>query len=328
MSEMFGGRSWTIRPGESKVIELDDVARLKVDLVRGRVDVVGSDDPVTRVEVSNVQGLDVRVSLNEDGRLKIDHPDANKTINVHGMRDGLGVLRGMFGKSDRDALCSADVSIVVPREVKAKINMVRGDTLVSGLTAGAKLDTVSGTVLSDSLQGELKLDTVSGRVEARSHRGSIDVNSVNGEVVLSGEYSKIDLNSVSGATYLDAFGAPSKLGLNVVSGNAIVRVDADAHTVYKADAMFGSVSVDGHKFKVPKSGFKYEDGPEDGPCVDIRFNAVSGSLKVVHRAAADDDEAPVAADDSANVSNPADANPAETADPAEAANPAETPEGR
>lgn len=293
-------RSWTIRPGESKVIDVDDVSRLKVELVRGRVDVVGSDDPVAHVEVSNVIGLDVKVSVNADGRLRIDHPDAGNKLHTDGFLDGLKMLRTVFGKSDRNVKCSADVSLTVPRAIKAKIEMVHGDTLISGLTAGAKLDTVSGTVLADSLAGRLKLDTVSGRVEARNHHGDLDVNSVSGEVVFSGEAGEVEANTVSGDLYLDLFGKPSKLDVNAVSGSAVVRVDEGLLTVYRASALSGSVSVDGHRFKVPKSGFHYEDGPEDGPRLDVKFNAVSGSLKMVHRAAG----APVAEAPAAETPEP------------------------
>ncbi|MEJ1230155.1 MAG: hypothetical protein WDM88_05315 [Galbitalea sp.] len=47
--------------------------RLKVALVRGQVDIVGHDEPTTRVEVHSVSGKELRVALDGDS-LEVDHP--------------------------------------------------------------------------------------------------------------------------------------------------------------------------------------------------------------------------------------------------------------
>src|ERR1700712_5129822 len=126
-----------------KVIDLGPTRRLKVALVRGQVDIVGHDEPTTRVEVHSVSGKDLRISLNGD-TLEIDHPQLRWDNFVE-------VFRSFRGSA------SADVSIMVPREVALKFGVVSASALISGLHEDANVSTVSGDVLIDGVSGDLTL---------------------------------------------------------------------------------------------------------------------------------------------------------------------------
>ena len=41
---------WLIKPGETRVIDLEDIRKLKVGLVGGQIDVVAHDEPGVRIE--------------------------------------------------------------------------------------------------------------------------------------------------------------------------------------------------------------------------------------------------------------------------------------
>src|SRR6218665_3724438 len=47
---------WIIQVGESRVIDLGDVRKLKVGILGGRVNVIAHDEPGTRVEITGVTG--------------------------------------------------------------------------------------------------------------------------------------------------------------------------------------------------------------------------------------------------------------------------------
>ena len=64
---------WVINPGESRVIDLELVRKLKVSLIGGKVDVIAHDEPGARVEVHWVTGNDLKVAIDGDV-LEIDHP--------------------------------------------------------------------------------------------------------------------------------------------------------------------------------------------------------------------------------------------------------------
>src|SRR6218665_859537 len=52
---------WIIQVGESRVIDLGDVRKLKVGILGGRVNVIAHDEPGTRVEITGVTGKDLKV---------------------------------------------------------------------------------------------------------------------------------------------------------------------------------------------------------------------------------------------------------------------------
>ena len=64
---------WLIHPGETRVIDVDDVRTLKIGLVGGQVDVIAHDEPGVRIEVHGVTVKDLRIEATGDA-LEIDHP--------------------------------------------------------------------------------------------------------------------------------------------------------------------------------------------------------------------------------------------------------------
>lgn len=268
-------RRWTVAPGEHKTIDIDDVTVLRISLVSGRIDVIGQDDPVCRLEVSNVVGrnLDVKVSR---GVLHIEQPEEHRPFRLFGL---------FIGKRGVASGTSADVSLLVPRSVAAHISCVNGDTLVGRLTADTHLETVNGSVLADGLSGALKLNNVGGRVEARNHHGSVKADTVNGDVTVSGDCRAVEVHSVNGALYLDAFGGPDRVTFNAVSGDATIRLDPEVRARYSVETVGGHADIDGRTFRSALHNFAYEDGPHDGPETRIRFQTVGGSLRILRRAA-------------------------------------------
>ena len=93
-----------------KVIDLGPIQKLKVALVRGQVDIVGHDEPTTRVEVHSVSGKELRVAIDGDS-LEIDHPQLR-------WDNFIDVFRSFRGNA------SADVSVLVPRDVALKFGVV------------------------------------------------------------------------------------------------------------------------------------------------------------------------------------------------------------
>ena len=272
-------RQWRVDPEQTKTIELDGVEALNVHLIRGRVDVIGTDDDVTRLEIANVQG--VPLGIDYDGHsLNISHPNETNNVNL----DLVGGLRSLFHiNTSTDGQFSAEVSLLVPRGIRVAISMVGGDTLISGVTQGASLSTVSGLVIADGITGDLKLNNVSGKVEARNHHGGVTANTVSGEVVLSGELTSVKSHSVSGDQYIDAFGTPRTVECNAVSGNLAIRLDPDLHVIYKVSTLSGKALISGNRFSTRMRNMHYEDGPAGGSSTRIVFDAVSGKLKAVRR---------------------------------------------
>ncbi|MFY9635537.1 MAG: DUF4097 family beta strand repeat-containing protein, partial [Cellulosimicrobium cellulans] len=260
--------SWTVTGPQ--VIDVDGVRSLKLGMVRGRFDVVTHEDPVTRVEISDVQGDPVAVSLTE-GRLEVRH-------QLHGPQ---GWFKNLMGTVNHNSNNSAVISIAVPAGVDVEAGTVSGDGLVSGISGHTRLNTVSGSVMADGTAGELHVNTVSGEVIARNHDGVLTAKSVSGEVTASGRFSNIRANTVSGDMSFDLLSFTNDFGANSVSGDVTIRLPHDVGVDIVAKSASGVVVIDDHQYSQPGGKVETIAGP-DGKLMLVRTNSVSGKTSIFH----------------------------------------------
>ena len=113
--------SWVV--SGPQIIEIEEVRSLRVQLVGGRVDVVAHDEPGARIEVHDVDGRPLEVSL-IDGELRVGYQ-----FTLGGWEGFLEKFRN-FRDKDR-----ADVHIAVPRDLPTKVGTVSAEGLLAGLHA-------------------------------------------------------------------------------------------------------------------------------------------------------------------------------------------------
>jgi hypothetical protein len=159
----------------AKVIDIEQVSKLKVSLVGGKVDIVGHDEPGARVEVHSVSGKELKISI-DGGVLEIDHPQ----LSWDNFLEVFSSFRGT---------AKADVSIMVPRDIALTFGVVSASALISGLTTDATISTVSGDLVIDGLTGNLQLNGVSGEIAVSNHTGKVGSRTVSGDITASGNVS-------------------------------------------------------------------------------------------------------------------------------------------
>lgn len=264
---------WLIKPGENRVIDLEDIRKLKVGLVGGQIDVVAHDEPGVRIEVHSVTIKDLRIEASGDV-VEIDHPQLR-------WDNFLEVFRN-FGSGGP----KAEISVAVPRGVALTLGVVSASALVSGLASGARLNTVSGDIIVDGLTGDLTVNAVSGDVQIRGLDGTLNANSVSGEIAATGMIRRAGADTVSGDVLVDSSGRVDAVNVNTVSGETTVRLDEGLPANYVLRSVSGRVLVDG----VKRSGSgptNWTDsvGELSGSFADVRANSVSGAVTVLHRPA-------------------------------------------
>lgn len=280
---------WLIKPGETRVIDLEDIHRLKVGLVGGQIDVVAHDEPGVRIEVHAVTIKDLRIEASGDS-VEIDHPQLR-------WDNFLEVFRN-FGSGGP----KAEISVAVPRGVALSLGVVNASALVSGLASGARLSTVSGDVIVDGLVGDLSVNAVSGDVQIRGLDGTLNANSVSGDVAATGAIRKATIDTVGGAMLVDSTGRVDTVSLNTVSGEATIRLDDGHPANFVLRSVSGRIVVDGvNRSGTGPTSWTDSIGELSGSFVDVRANSVSGAITVLRRATAVDDAAstpiPAPADD-------------------------------
>jgi DUF4097 and DUF4098 domain-containing protein YvlB len=261
-------QNWDV--SSAQTIDVDSVTSLKLGMVRGRFDVVAHHEPVTKIEISEVQGDPVAVSL-EDGRLEVRH-------QLHGPQ---GWFKNLMGTVNHNSENYAVISIAVPATVEVEAGTVSGDGLVSGMAGRTRLNTVSGSVMADGTDGELHVNTVSGEVNARHHSGVLTAKTVSGEVTASGNFSHIRANTVSGGMSFDLLGYTQDFGANSVSGDLTIRIPHDVGVDIVAKSASGRVVIDHQQYHVPGGKVETIAGP-DAKLMLVRTNSVSGTTSIIH----------------------------------------------
>ncbi|HEY8701518.1 MAG TPA: DUF4097 family beta strand repeat-containing protein [Arthrobacter sp.] len=270
-------RSWTVTGPQT--IDIDGVRSLKLGIVRGRFDVVTHSEAVARVEISEVQGDPVSVTV-VDGRLEVRH-------QLHGPQ---GWFKSLMETVNHGSHNSAVISIALPAGVEVEAGTVSGDGLVSGISGHTRLNTVSGSVMADGTAGELHVKTISGEVIARNHDGVLTAKSVSGEVTASGRFSNIRANTVSGDMSFDLLGFTRDFGANSVSGDLTIRLPHDVGVDIVAKSAGGAVVIDNQRYSQPGGRVETIAGP-DGKLMLVRTNSVSGKTSIFHSQPARNPEA-------------------------------------
>lgn len=266
---------WLVAPGQTKVIDVERVQKLKIGLIGGRIDVIGHDEPGARIEVHSVSGKELKISIDGD-TLEIDHPQ----LRWDNFIEVFGSFRGS---------AKADLSITVPRDVALRFGVVSADALVAGLRSDAKLSTVSGDVVVDALTGDLELNAVNGEVSVQNHHGSIVAHTVSGEVTASGSIRRFSVDAVASNVYLDLEGIPDEVTSNSVSGNLTVRLAADCAARYRLNTLSGTLQLDDQTVRgTLGKGYQGSSGVLDGAWLELSANSVSGDISVVRRPATTD----------------------------------------
>ncbi|QHT55098.1 DUF4097 domain-containing protein [Cellulomonas sp. H30R-01] len=263
--------TWVV--AHPQIIEVEQVAALRVQLVGGRVDVVARDEPGARIEVHDVEGRPLEITL-VDGELRVGY-----SFTLSGWEGWLEKVRN-FRDKDR-----ADVHIAVPRDVYAKVGTVSAEGLLAGTVSDSSVSTVSGSLVVDGTRGRLSANTVSGEVVVRDHAGDLKLNSVSGELAASGELTLVQANTVSGALTLDVTSGTSSLTASSVSGDVTVRLPYGKGVQVRAQSVSGRLVVDDEEYKGSMPGQRKVDlRTGDGACF-VQASSVSGHITVLRGAA-------------------------------------------
>ena len=262
---------WTVTGPQT--IDVENVRSLKLGIVKGRFDVVTHHEPFVRLEISEVAGDPLTVTL-VDGRLEVRHQ----------LQGPQGWFRNLMGTVNNTSTNSVIFSVALPSGVDVEAGTVSGDGMVSGISGRTRLNTVSGSVLADGTSGELHVNTVSGEVIARNHDGVLTAKSVSGEVTASGTFKNVRASTVSGDLSFDLQDYTNDLGANSVSGDLTIRLPHDVGLDIVAKSASGTVVIDDRMYAQPGSNVHTIVGPDDKLML-VRTNTISGKTCIMHGAA-------------------------------------------
>jgi hypothetical protein len=317
------------------------------------------DNQCGAVEVTAIESTTTEIEVSSDH----DGSDFVRSTRIEGRaaRGGMHILVHVPHRKHR-FLSSEDVrvSVRLPLAADLVVRAVTADVDAAGVFGKVDIDTASGDVDVDE-GGEVRLKSASGNLSvgaaqalhARSASGDLlvgrlvdrsSMQTTSGNLRVGGAATEVRMETVSGSLAVDV--AERGLSARSVSGDVRVSCVANGEVVVQTvsgDVEVGvaprrSVEVDaqslsGHlSSEIDLDGGPGVVGGEPAGRVRVKFNSVSGDLRLVRAAepeparsawaavSPDDDQAPAAAPEPAPV--PAGAEPpnaAETEPPAEVA---------
>ncbi|THA70337.1 hypothetical protein E6P78_10245 [Streptomyces sp. A0958] len=270
--------TWTV--AEPRKLTFDEpVTALKVRVVNGTVNVVGTDEPTARLEVSAIEGPPLVVTQ-EDGVLTVAYEDLAWQ----------NLLKWLDRKEWRR---HAVVSLAVPAGSTVEVGVVGAGAFVSGVSGRTEVRGVTGDTTLVKLSGPVGAETVSGSVEAQSVTGDLRFQSVSGDLtVVEGAGASVRAESVSGGMVLDVdpTGKPTDIRLTTVSGEIAIRLPHPADATVEANTASGSVSNGFEDLRVSGQwGAKKITGTLGSGTGTLRATTVSGSIALLRRPQAEED---------------------------------------
>ncbi|MFG2722761.1 DUF4097 domain-containing protein [Streptomyces sp. NPDC048416] len=266
---------------ESRTFTFDEpVTKVQVRVVNGTVNVVGTEESSSRLEISSVDGPPLIVTRN-GSTLTVAYEDL--------------AWRGFLKWLDRKGWNrKAVVSLAVPAGADVEVGTVGAGAVVSGIRGRTEVRGVSGDATLLKLSGPVRAETVTGHVEAQAVTGDVHFKSVSGHLtVVEGAGATVTAESVSGDMLLDLDpGAKATdVRLTTVSGEVAIRLPHPADARVEATSASGAVSSAFEDLRVGGQwGTKSITGTLGAGNGTLRATTVSGSITLLRRPA--DEEAP------------------------------------
>ncbi|MDI3404574.1 DUF4097 family beta strand repeat-containing protein [Streptomyces cavernicola] len=288
---------WEIAEPQKSVFG-DPVRSLHVRLVNGTVNVVGTDEDAARLEVSELDGPPLRVTL-KDGALSVAYEDL----------PWKGFLKWLDPKGWRR---HAVVSLAVPSGTAVEVGTVRATATVSGIAGRTSVRGVHGETTLVGLSGDVRAETVTGNVEVQAVTGDLRFTSVSGDLTVVAAGPSVKADSVSGDMIVDvdadaASGATgggateggttargaTDIRLTSVSGEIAIRLPHPADAVVEADTTSGAVSNAFEDLRVGGEwGAKRITGRLGAGTGALKATTVSGAIALLRRPQPEPQEEP------------------------------------
>jgi hypothetical protein len=278
----MSAQAWTV-PEPRKIAFDGSVTDLHVRIVGGTVNVVGTEESVARLEVTEIDGYPLVVT-HEGGSLTVAYEDLS--------------WKGLLSWLDRRGWKRrAVVSLAVPAGTDVELGVVNASAVVSGISGRTKVQGVDGDTTLVGLTGPVEAQTVSGNVEAQALAGDLKFGTVSGDLtVVEGTGSRVKADSVSGNMVLDLDpSAGADVQLNTVSGEIAIRIPEPGDAEVDANTTSGSVSCAFDELRVTGQWGAHRIAGRIGRgAAQLKASTVSGAIALLRRPPLEPVDAPSA----------------------------------
>jgi DUF4097 and DUF4098 domain-containing protein YvlB len=238
----FSQLSWAKQQIDSTLSSdnLTSVTNVTIEIRMGEVTIVGWDKNEVHVEGELDNNVDEFIFKEENGQIIIKTKYENSRHSGHSDTD----LTIKIPKNLRASFDGVSGDVVVKNlRNNARINTVSGDIKASDLNGNIELSSVSGRIKSNNLDGKISLSGVSGDIDDSASQGRLELRAVSGEISSKSSASQVFVESVSGDVTL-ALGQIEEIRVATVSGEVNIALTLNKNGVLKVNTVSGDTAVD------------------------------------------------------------------------------------
>jgi hypothetical protein len=227
---------------ETRHLELSTagIQTLKIDCGSGFLTVIGVKGidrirATAQIEVRGIQENEFQKYLEKQLRLSLEK------------RGSDAVLQADIKKSFlRKIEAKINLTVKVPRTLKATIEDGSGAIMVTNLSGGLQLDDDSGSIDIINMEGKIKIADGSGRLDIEDVRGNVEVQDGSGHIGINLIKGNVSITDGSGSiTVQDVDG-----NVTVTDGSGSIEIQEVTQNVFINAAGSGELNIDGVKGKV------------------------------------------------------------------------------
>lgn len=238
---------------------------VRVQLVRGSLEVVGRAEPGVHVEVAHLDGGPLEVAF-DGSQASVGYP----TIGWDGW------LKRLATTTSNEM---AHVRLHVGPGVAVHAATVSAQVGARDLDEDADVATANAAVVLERCTGAAKVRTASGAVDISSHTGPVTVVTAAGPVTLDGDIPRASVTTVAGDARLRHRGGAALLSATTVSGAIRVQLPLGTPVELEVRGIGASVLVDGESHGGGFGVTRVEE-PGSGRPVAITATTVTGEVSV------------------------------------------------
>lgn len=223
-----------------RTLSVDPNGNVRIDVVSGRVSVIGWDKPEVRVvgRVSNADEEFVFKTKGDDTRIEVESE------------------HGFWGNNDSG---HASLEIYCPVNSNIRGDGASTEFSIKGISGSVNINTMSGDIDLEGGMGKVDLESVSGDVTVNEAKGRLNLASVSGDVIANALASLFDAQTVSGNITANV-GTTENVELESVSGDIDIKLELADDGRLDADTVSGDIDIQFTNDNINAS-FDIETGP-------------------------------------------------------------------
>jgi hypothetical protein len=254
----------------NQTYELAPGARVEVSSIRGRVEIVNSNNASAEVQI--IRTARTRADLEYH---KIEVEKVGNSLVVRGVQEPEQRRR-------ENVQVNHQVILKLPRGIDLSVSSVSGSIKVGDVDGQTHVSSISGSADIGDVGGKLQVSSISGSLNVGNVGAEARVTSISGNLRLGQVNGSLDVSSVSGGLNVTLVSlSPQGIHIRSVSGSVEIGFKSEVNADFNAQHVSGQVYLD-----VPNVT---RDSEEKSPNVRARIGAggtpititsVSGNIRL------------------------------------------------